>query len=145
MNTLTKRIITSAVFLGTFLSAPLSSVYALPLTLCNKDALQGFSALCTFRATENSLGNVIAVIINILLVIAVVLAIFFLIWGGIQWILSGGDKAKVETARGHIIAAVIGLAVAFLAFFILQIVLRVFGINTENLQLPNVANVLNQQ
>lgn len=135
-----KRIIAPAALLASFLAAPFSSVYA--ISLCNTQALQGFGALCNYNATDNSLSNIIAVIINILLIIAVVFAIFFLIWGGIQWILSGGDKAKVEAARGHIIAAVIGLAVAFLGFFILQIVLRVFGIESGNLKLPDVANAL---
>jgi len=57
-----------------------------------------------------------------LLVTAVILALIFLIWGGIKWITSGGDKAKVESARNTIIGAIIGLIVVFTSFLIISIV-----------------------
>jgi hypothetical protein len=70
-------------------------------------------------------------------VLWVQLALFFLIWGGIRWITSGGDKGKVEEARKHIVAAIIGLVVAFLAYFIIQIILTIFGLGSiSTLQIP---------
>ena len=59
-------------------------------------------------------------LINILLVLAVILALIFLIWGGIRWIMSGGDKQKIEQARSAIIGAIVGLVLAFLSFLILN-------------------------
>ena len=95
-----------------------------------------FGSLCT---DDPSLGNVLTQAINFILIIAVVLALVFLIWGGIKWITSGGDKAKVEGARNTIIAAIIGLIIAFLAFFILNVVAGIFGVNAvTGLQLPNI-------
>lgn len=92
--------------------------------------------LCSVDATKT--GDVISNIIIALFVIAAVLALVFLVWGGIKWILSGGDKTKVEAARSTIIAAIIGLIIVFLSYFILQIVLGLFGINITDLQIPNL-------
>jgi hypothetical protein len=86
----------------------------------------------------NNAGTLIANAITGVLVIAAVIALFFLVWGGIKWILSGGDKAKVEAARGTIIAAIVGLVITFLAYFILNLVLSLFGLSLSNLVLPNL-------
>jgi hypothetical protein len=93
-----------------------------------------FSRLCSLDA--GSVGNIVSTIVTVLLIAAVLIALFFLIWGGIRWITSGGDKGKVEEARKHIVAAIIGLIVAFLAYFILQIVLGFFGLQLRDLRLP---------
>lgn len=60
--------------------------------------------------------------ISLMLFIAVTLAIFFLIFGGIQWILSGGEKTKLQAARNKLTYAIIGLVVTFLSFFIISVV-----------------------
>ena len=97
-----------------------------------------FSPLCSkFHAGD--IGHIISTIITFMLVAAVIIALFYLIYGGIRWITSGGDKGKVEEARKHIIAAIIGLIVAFVAYFILQIILSVFGLgDVSRLKLPTV-------
>lgn len=77
-------------------------------------------------------------IITILFIIAVIVAIFFLVWGGIKWIMSSGDKAKVESARNTIIGGIIGLIFVFLAYFIVQVVAGLFGISISNLTLPKL-------
>ncbi len=80
-----------------------------------------FTSLCNLK--PDKLGNVVGAVVQVLLVIAVVTCLFFLIWGGIRWITSGGDKGSVQAARSTIIAAIVGLVIAMLAFFILNIVL----------------------
>ncbi len=67
-------------------------------------------------------------IIKIAFIVAVVLAFIFLLWGGIQWILSGGDKAKYEEARNRITAAIIGLVIVALAWLIIKLVTWFFGL-----------------
>lgn len=109
-----------------------------PFKLC-PDTAQGnsnFSALCTL--TFDSFGDLISKIIVIILIIAVIISLVFLIIGGIKWILSGGDKAGVEAARNQVVAAIVGLIIAFLAFFIIQVVAGLFGINVSNLTLPKL-------
>ena len=97
-----------------------------------------FSKLCNLNA--NQIGPIVGAAVTFILIVAVLIALFFLIFGGIRWITSGGDKAKVESARGTIIAAIIGLVIAFLAFFILSLALSFFGLSLTNLRLPKLPN-----
>jgi len=95
----------------------------------NQDGARDFSVLCGLTG-----NNAISSLLTLILIIAVIVALFYLIWGGIKWITSGGDKGNVETARNHIVAAIIGLIVVFLSWFILNFILEFFnlgGVNTE--------------
>lgn len=54
------------------------------------------------------------------------LAFFFMfLWGAISWILSGGDKAHVESAKGRITSSVIGF-ILMISVFAISIVLEKF-------------------
>lgn len=68
-------------------------------------------------------GDIITFLINIAFVIAAILALVYLIWGGINWITSSGDSEAVGNARNKIIAAIIGLVVVILSYFVLNFVL----------------------
>lgn len=95
-----------------------------------------FSALCT-NTDRFTANKVIQTVVSLLLLAAVLVALFFLIYGGIKWILSGGDKGKVDAARGTIVGAIIGLVIALAAFFILNLVAQIFGLGSiTDLQIP---------
>lgn len=51
----------------------------------------------------------------------------FIIYGGIQYSMSAGDPGKVATAKRTILYAVVGLAVALLAFAIVAFVQGAVG------------------
>ena len=101
-------------------------------------SLGQFSALCSL--THDSFGFVVSTAIDVILIITVILAVFYFIFGGIKWILSRGDKEKVEDARNHIIASVVGLMMAFLAFFIISLIFGFFfpGKGLQDLTLPTL-------
>ena len=99
---------------------------------CATPASDRIRTLCAGR----DLGQVIGFVETIAFMIAVLIALAFLILGGIKWITSGGDKDGVEGARNQIIAAVVGLIIVFLAFFILNLILGLFGMSLFNLTLP---------
>lgn len=82
--------------------------------------------------TAQTIQNIVVFFI----VLAVIIALLYLLYGGIKWITSRGEKTEVEAARNHIIAAIIGLIVVFLAVFIVTIVLGAFGLGLGNLQIP---------
>lgn len=98
----------------------------------------GFENLCNIKFDGNS--NFFGNIIQILIVIALVLSVIFLIIGGIRWIMSGGDKGKVEQAKSAVIAAIIGLLISLLAYFIVNFILSMLGgnINLGNLKIPRL-------
>lgn len=94
--------------------------------------------LCNIQG--NNLGPIIGNAVTFILVIAAIISLFFLIFGGIRWITSGGDKAKVDSARQTITAAIVGLIISFLSFFILNVVLGFFGLSLSNLTLPRITS-----
>jgi len=67
-------------------------------------------------------------IVNALFLIAAFLAVAYLMYGGIKWITSRGDKVQVEAARKHIVAAVLGLVIVAGSFFALNVVFRLLGV-----------------
>lgn len=75
------------------------------------------------------LGLFISRAINIALMVAAILVFVYLVWGGIQWIMSGGDKAKTEEARSRITAAIVGLAVVAAAWAVMLLVQYFFGLD----------------
>jgi hypothetical protein len=97
----------------------------------------GYENLCKVGPDTNP--NLFANIVQFLIVIAIVVSIIFVIWGGIRWITSGGDKEKVQQARGAITSAIIGLLIAFLAFFIVSYVVYLFtGSTSLNFAIPRL-------
>lgn len=90
------------------------------------------------KVTSADFGSIVGRVVTIAFVLAIVIALGFLVYGGIKWILSGGDKAAVESARNTIVAAVVGLVIVFLSYFILSVVLGFFGLNLNSLVLPTV-------
>lgn len=71
--------------------------------------------------------------IKFVLVIAAVIFFFVLVIGGIQWIISGGDKTGVETARKRITNALVGLVIVFAAWAIVTLIWNLFGVNIFSL------------
>lgn len=65
--------------------------------------------------------NIANKVVNIVLLIAGVLAILYLIWSGIQYITSAGNPERAKTARQGIINAVIGIVVIVAAYFLVRL------------------------
>ena len=63
------------------------------------------------------------------LIMAGIALFVFLVWGGIEYMTSGGDKAKTETAQKRITSAIIGVAIIASSFAIWKTALYFFGIN----------------
>ena len=74
------------------------------------------------------LGQLISALVGTLLIISALLAFFFLILGGIQWITSGGDKAGMEAARNKITHAIVGLIIVGSAWAIMILVQNFLGV-----------------
>jgi hypothetical protein len=72
--------------------------------------------------------GLVSTILRAVMLIAGLLVFAYLIWGGIEWITSGGDKGKTENARNKITAAVIGLVILAASYAIFQIVLSLLGV-----------------
>jgi threonine/homoserine/homoserine lactone efflux protein len=74
-----------------------------------------------------NIGTLIQGAVQGAIVVSALLVFMFLIWGGIQWITSGGDKGKTQEARDRITAALVVLLSSPAA--IMLIISYFFGIN----------------
>jgi hypothetical protein len=93
-----------------------------------------FANLCKIKDG----GNVIGPAIVFFIVIAIILCLVFLVMGGIKWSTSQGDQQKIAQARQTIIAALVGLVIAICTFFIVSLVLGVFGLNLGQMKAPKL-------
>jgi len=79
-----------------------------------------------------TLPSFVSGFISILLIAASLLSFFFLLFGGIKWITSGGDKDKAVSAQKTMTAALIGLVIAFSVWAIIGVVYSFFGIDAQS-------------
>lgn len=76
----------------------------------------------TNQEGTNVLLRVAARVVNIILLIAGILAVIYLVWAGIVYITAGGDTAKADKGRVGIVNALIGLVVIAAAFLLIRFV-----------------------
>ena len=83
------------------------------------------------------IGRLLSSVISLAFIIAGILVFAFLVWGGIEWLTAGGDKARVETAGKMITNALIGLAVLVGSYAIALFIQNAFKINILAPVFPN--------
>ena len=69
--------------------------------------------------------------VNIFLFAVGALSVIMLIWGGIRYTTSAGDAAKTKSAQTALTYSIVGLIVAVLAWVIVRMVLKQFGIEVK--------------
>lgn len=75
-----------------------------------------------------NLGDFMIQVIDMAIIVGAIAVFFYLILGGINWLTSGGDKAKVEEAQKKITGAVVGLAILATTYIAYKIILQFFGL-----------------
>ena len=73
--------------------------------------------------------KLIPALVGLGFLIGTIVFFFVMLLGAIQWIISGGDKAAIEGARGKIMNAIIGLVVLFSLLAIVKLIENFFGID----------------
>jgi len=76
-----------------------------------------------------NLSGLIDNLVQLAFFVAGVFFFFNLLVAGIQWIGAGGDSKALQSARGRMTNALIGLIIVVAAFAITRIVERVLGIS----------------
>lgn len=64
---------------------------------------------------------------NIALYVIGAIAVIMLVYGGLRFITSGGDSKKVTDAKNTVLYSLLGLAIAFLSYAIINFVLNAIG------------------
>lgn len=87
--------------------------------------------------------EIISVLIALGLIAATVLCIVFIIVGGISFILSAGSEDKIKKAMHTIRYSIVGLVVAFIAYFLVLFIARLLDIPFE-LSFSNIIDLMQQ-
>lgn len=80
----------------------------------------------TCQPVDDGVGDVtdlISTIINVFSMIVGAIAVIMIVWGGLRYIMAGGDSGKITAAKNTIIFAVIGLVIVALAQLIVRFIL----------------------
>lgn len=81
------------------------------------------------KFSGQDLGSVISELTkNYILTIAGIILLLYLLYGGLQYLTSAGDPKKTQEAQGKITQALIGFFIIFAAYWIVQILASILGI-----------------
>ncbi len=67
-------------------------------------------------------------ILKLGIIAAAILALAYLIWGAIDWLMSEGDQEKLKSARNKITHALAGLAIMALVWLLWTLALHFLGL-----------------
>ena len=96
-------------------------------------------------------NGVFTQITNTVLYVVGIISVIMLIYGGLRYVISGGDSKKVTDAKNTILYAIIGLIISILAFAIVNFVINAVtgdsnsAANTDHLQQQQQQNTSEQQ
>lgn len=96
--------------------------------LLDFDKIQMGAFPTAFLGTNTKIGEIISMILPYVFLITGILLLIYLLLGGFQLMFAAGDPKKVEGARGKITSAVIGFVIIFIAYWLTQLIGRVFNI-----------------
>lgn len=80
--------------------------------------------------TGQDISGAITVILNGIIAILGLVAVIFIIYGGVQYMTSAGDAAKLKKAKDTILYAAIGLIISVLAAAIVNFVINIVNQST---------------
>lgn len=93
----------------------------------------------TFKSLEGlTVNRMVSGAISLVLIVVSLVFFFILVLGGLRWITSGGDEKAVAAARAQITHALIGLAIIFAAWAIINLIATLFGVNILKLSIPSL-------
>jgi hypothetical protein len=76
-----------------------------------------------------TLSGFIAAVVNLILVFSAVSSFFMLLFGGLRFILAGGEKEATKTATRQMGNALIGLVIVFSVYALMNLLSNFFGLN----------------
>lgn len=88
-----------------------------------------------------SVIEIIATFVALGLIIATILCLVYIIFGGISFILSAGNEEKIKKAVHTIRFAIIGLFVSFIAYFLVRFITNLLDIPFE-LSFSNIVDLM---
>ena len=76
-----------------------------------------------------TISGIVGNLAGVILTVGGIVAFVWFLLGGLNWILSGGDKAKMEAAKNQITQGVVGLAILASSFAIFRVIQSLLGLS----------------
>lgn len=93
------------------------------------NTLRGAFPSGSLPAKENlSIGDIVSKLLPYIFVLAGLGLLVYLILGGFQLMVSGGDPKATEQAKGKITGAIVGFVIIFISYWLVQILQVIFGL-----------------
>ena len=102
-----------------------------PPTTANTEQLTDIESQASPFFKITNLGTFFYNLFQVLLIVAALSTFFYLLWGGIEYITSGGNQEKTKTAKDKITQALIGLAITASVWLIWRLVLYFLGVTVS--------------
>lgn len=126
-----RRLILAISVFGLLISQVLISGISYAAPALDQNAKSGFEKGIkdSGGSSEDTVTVTIQNVINLLIFIAGIIAVIYILIGGIRYVLSNGDSGAAKKARDNILYALIGLVVAVSAYSVVNLILfRVFEV-----------------
>ena len=78
----------------------------------------------------NTVGDLINRLLSFLIPLAGIILLLVLIWGGYDFLMSGGAPDKIKSAQAKITTGLIGFFLLAFAYLIVKIIAFIFGVET---------------
>lgn len=92
----------------------------------NFDQLQAASGV---KGSLKTLSDVVSAFVPYLFGIAGIILFLYFIWGGFGVMFAQGDPKAAASAQGRITTAIVGFVIIFVAYWLVQLLGRVFGLD----------------
>ncbi|PID87313.1 hypothetical protein CSB07_02100 [Candidatus Gracilibacteria bacterium] len=90
----------------------------------------------TILTQDMNFGDLVLLVISLFVLVAGILSIIFILWGGVLLILSGGKEDKIKPAINTIRYAILGIIITVITIFIFPILGRLLGLDVDKYAQP---------
>lgn len=90
-------------------------------------------------------AEIIGNILQPIMVIALLIVLFYFIWGAFDWLTSAGDKGKMEAARNKIMHSTIGVIILASTLVLFMIVQGFLGLKVLDFNFSSTSGTNTQQ
>ena len=97
----------------------------------NPISIQGPGGIPTGGITSGDFSKILQTAYQLAIILGILFCLYVLIMSGRQYMMSGGDKQKMENVRHRLSYALIGLIIIFLSYFIISVLTNFFGFSIK--------------
>jgi hypothetical protein len=81
-----------------------------------------------FAGSGSTIGSIVSRALKFVFPIAGLILFIFLLLGGLELLTSTGNEEKIKSGKNKIVSALIGFVIIFVAFWLVQLLQAVFGL-----------------